>query len=171
MKSLNALDRAGFVAAVGGIFENSPWVAEAIWGKKPFASLDALHTAMTDYIRTQPPAVQIGLLRAHPELAGRDARLGAITDDSAAEQAAAGLDRLSDAEAARFDILNRAYREKFGFPFIIAVRDHSRVSILAQFEKRLVNDIETEIANALEQVFRITWLRLERAFGAAARMS
>lgn len=171
MELLNALDRASFVAAVGGIFEHSPWVAEAVWRKRPFASLDTLHNAMVDHVRAQPPAAQIALLRAHPELAGREARFGAMTRDSVAEQGAAGLDRVGDAEAARFDTLNRAYRDKFGFPFIIAVRDHSCASILAEFEKRLANDMESEIAKALEQVFRITWLRLERSFGAAARTS
>jgi 2-oxo-4-hydroxy-4-carboxy-5-ureidoimidazoline decarboxylase len=171
MKSLNALDRAEFVALVGGVFENSPWVAEAVWRKRPFVSLGALHSAMIDHVRALPPATHVALLRAHPELAGRGARLGAMTRDSVTEQAAAGLDRLGDAEAERFDALNRAYRDKFGFPFIIAARDHSRASILAEFEKRLANDIESEIAKALEQVFRITWLRLERAFGAAARTS
>ena len=171
MNSVNALDCAGFVAAVGGIFENSPWIAEAVWAKKPFASLDALHNAMTDHVQALPRTRKFELLHAHPELAGRQARLGAMTGDSVAEQAAAGLDRLSEAEAARFDALNQSYREKFGFPFIIAVRDHSRGSILEQFEKRLTNDMETEIANALGQALRIAWLRLDRAFGAPAKTS
>ncbi len=165
--AVNQLDRTAFARLLGGIFENSPWVAEAVWEQRPFASLANLHEAMTAHVRGLSRERRLALLCAHPELAGREVPLGRITSDSRAEQSSAGLDRLSEADAARFDSLNAAYRAKFGFPFIIAVRDHTPASILARFEERLANPPEQEIENALSQVLRITWLRLERAFSAA----
>ena len=130
---MNAADKAGFVAALGDIYEHAPWVAEAAFERRPFASLAALHEAMTAAVRAVPADQRLALIKGHPDLAGKAARAGTMTTDSKAEQASAGLDRLSDAEFEEFHRLNNAYREKFGIPFIVCVRRHSKDSILRQF--------------------------------------
>ena len=168
LDAVNRMDRATFVATLGGVFENSPWVAEQAWTARPFATLTALHSAMVAVVRRAPPAQQLALLRAHPELAGREARAGEMTDASEAEQGSAGLDRMTAAELARMGELNRAYRTKFGHPFIIAVRKHTRSGIFAEFERRLANDAQAERAAALAEVFTITRLRLDAMFAAPA---
>jgi 2-oxo-4-hydroxy-4-carboxy-5-ureidoimidazoline decarboxylase len=157
---LDALDRAAFVAALGEIFEHAPWVAERAHAARPFATVAALHDAMTAAVRTAPREQQLAFLRGHPELGGKIARAGAMTADSAAEQGSLGLDTLSDDEFARFERLNAAYAAKFGFPFIICVRRHTRDSILRQFERRAGNDGETELDAALAEIGFITRLRL-----------
>jgi 2-oxo-4-hydroxy-4-carboxy-5-ureidoimidazoline decarboxylase len=162
LETLNGMDRAEFVRALGTVFESSPWVAERAWGSRPFASVEALHAAMTSVVSRVPRAEQLAFLGAHPDLAGKAARAGTMGADSVAEQASAGLDQLSDEEYERFNRLNRAYREKFGFPFIIAVRRHDRAGILAAFERRLGHGVDQEVDAALAQVFDITRLRLER---------
>jgi 2-oxo-4-hydroxy-4-carboxy-5-ureidoimidazoline decarboxylase len=159
---LNAADRRQFAAILGGVFEASPWIAEQAWDARPFASVDALHAAMMAVVSRSCRADQVRLLRAHPDLAGRAARAGAITAASTAEQSAAGLDRLTDEEYARFDRLNRAYREAFGFPFVIAVGRHGKGEILAAFERRLSHSRDQEIDAALAQVADIARLRLAR---------
>jgi 2-oxo-4-hydroxy-4-carboxy-5-ureidoimidazoline decarboxylase len=162
LDQLNAGDRAAFVAALGDIFEHAPWVAEHAHGAQPFASIAALHDAMMQAVRTAPRAQQIAFLRGHPELAGKVARAGAMTADSKSEQGGLGLDRLSDADFARFERANAAYARKFGFPFIVCVRLHkSAQSILAAFERRVGNDPETEFSAALTEIGHITRLRLE----------
>jgi 2-oxo-4-hydroxy-4-carboxy-5-ureidoimidazoline decarboxylase len=160
LDQLNGTDRAGFVAAVGDIFEHGPWVAERAHAARPFATVAALHDAMMAAVRAAPRAEQIAFLRGHPELGGKVARAGAMTADSVAEQGGLGLDRLSDEEFARFERLNAAYAAKFGFPFIIGVRRHTRDSILRRFEQRTRNDTETELAAALTEIGHITRLRL-----------
>jgi 2-oxo-4-hydroxy-4-carboxy-5-ureidoimidazoline decarboxylase len=160
LDQLNRLGRAEFVAALGGVFEGSPWVAEAAFERRPFASVAALHEAMTRAVRAAPRDAQLALLRAHPDLAGRAAGAGALTAASAAEQASAGLDRLAGAEAERFARLNAAYRERFGFPFIVAVRGQTRAGILAAFERRLAQPVAREIETALGEVVEIARLRL-----------
>ena len=162
IETLNGMDQVEFVQTLGPVFENSPWVAERAWESRPFASIEALHAAMTTVVRRAPRAEQIAFLRAHPDLAGKAARAGTMTADSVAEQASAGLDRLSDEESERFTRLNREYRETFGFPFIIAVRRHDKVGILAAFERRLAHGLDEEVDTALAQVFDITRMRLER---------
>jgi 2-oxo-4-hydroxy-4-carboxy-5-ureidoimidazoline decarboxylase len=164
IEAVNRLDREAFVAALGALCENSPWVIEHCWEKRPFADLAALHAAIMASVHAAPREAQLTFLRAHPDLAGQAARAGAVTPDSRAEQSSAGLDRLDEGEYARFDRLNRAYRAKFGFPFIIAVRDHTKASLLAEFERRLAHDEEGEIAEALGQVARIVRHRLDRLF-------
>jgi 2-oxo-4-hydroxy-4-carboxy-5-ureidoimidazoline decarboxylase len=162
LAQLNVADRAAFVAAVGDVFEHGPWVAERAHAARPFATVAALHDAMMQAVRAAPRAEQLAFLRGHPELAGKVARAGAMTADSKAEQGGLGLDRLSDADFARFERLNAAYAQKFGFPFIVAVRRHkSAGSILAAFEQRFGNDTETEFATALAEIGFITRLRLE----------
>ena len=161
MAGVNALDRAAFVRLFGGIFENSPWVAEQAWARRPFADVDALHAAMVAVMRQAPLPRQIALLQAHPALAGKEAQAGAMTAASVAEQASAGLDALSPAEVARIGTLNAAYAARFGFPFILAVRMHTKAGILFEFARRLHNDTRDEYANALQAIEAITRLRLD----------
>ena len=163
--TLNALDHAAFMARIGPIFEHSPWVADRAWSARPFNGVDGLHQAMMQVVAAASADEQLALLRAHPDLAGKAARAGTLTADSSQEQAGVGLDRLSDAEYVRFDRLNTAYRETFGFPFIVAVKRHTRDSILAAYETRLKNDRTTEIKTALAEVGLITRFRLDALFG------
>lgn len=153
-------ERGAFVARFGAVFERSPWVAERAWDHRPFADADTLHAAMVAVVAAAGSDEQLALLRAHPDLAGRLARAGALDAHSAAEQAGLGLDRLPAAEYERFDALNRAYRARFGFPFIVAVRRHDRASLLAAFERRLQHDPATERRAALAEVAVIARLRL-----------
>ncbi|RMF40563.1 MAG: 2-oxo-4-hydroxy-4-carboxy-5-ureidoimidazoline decarboxylase [Alphaproteobacteria bacterium] len=165
------MDRAGFVARFGGIYEHSPWVAEAVFDAglpAEAADPDVLAGAMARQVEAAPYAARLALLRAHPDLAGRLAVAGALTEASRSEQAGAGLDRCSEAEFAEFTRLNAAYREKFGFPFILAVRGHDRHSILAAFRQRVESDAETEFRTALDQVHRIALMRLRDMAGGAA---
>ncbi len=165
LNGVNALDRAAFVALLGGIFEHSPWVAEAAWEARPFACVDALHTAMVAAVDGADEARRLALLRAHPELAGRAAVRGDLTRNSAEEQAGAGLDRCSPAEFARLHSLNAAYVAKFGFPFIIAVRGLDRAGIIDRFATRLEHDRATEFSEAQAQVARIAKFRLDAILG------
>lgn len=165
LRALNALDQPAFTEALGAVFEHSPWVAERAWAKGPFATVGHLHTAMVATVRSASADDQLALLRAHPDLAGKTARAGTMGADSGAEQASAGLDQLSDCEYQRFQRLNAAYRETFGFPFIIAVRRHDRVGILAAFTRRLGHSREQEVETALTEVAEIARLRLDRLVG------
>jgi 2-oxo-4-hydroxy-4-carboxy-5-ureidoimidazoline decarboxylase len=167
MAPINAMDRAAFVEKFGGIFENSPWVAEKAWEKRPFASLDDMHAAMVAVAKNSPAAMQLALLQSHPDLAGKEAQAGTMTASSLAEQASAGLNALSHAEMVQISDLNAAYRKKFGFPFIIAVRMHTREGILFEFNRRLQNDTQTEFANDLQNVYIITRLRLNKLLDAS----
>jgi 2-oxo-4-hydroxy-4-carboxy-5-ureidoimidazoline decarboxylase len=170
LQSLNSSDAAGVIAALGDIYEHAPWVAQAVHGQRPFATLRALHDAMMAAVHAVPPDQQLTLIKGHPDLAGKAARAGTMTNDSKAEQASVGLDRLSEAEFARFHRLNNAYREKFAIPFIICVRRHSKDSILQQFELRLRNDPAAETQAALREIFRIAALRLDQRVEAADRL-
>ena len=140
------------------LFEHSPWV-EARADARP--SSGDRHADLMAVVHEATPEEQLALIRAHPELAGKAAVDGGLTEASAAEQASAGLDRLTPAEFDRFHALNRAYREKFGFPFIICVRLSDKAGILAAMERRLGNDRAAEIANAIDEIGRIVRLRLE----------
>jgi 2-oxo-4-hydroxy-4-carboxy-5-ureidoimidazoline decarboxylase len=170
LSNLNAAGKAEFVNALGDIYEHAPWVAEAVQGKRPFASLNALHEAMTAAIRDASAEQRIALLKGHPDLAGKAARAGTMTADSKAEQTSVGLDRLSEGEYATFHKLNEAYRKKFGIPFIVCVRRHSKDSILRQFERRLQNGAAAETKAALSEVVRIGALRLDQRVEAADRL-
>jgi 2-oxo-4-hydroxy-4-carboxy-5-ureidoimidazoline decarboxylase len=165
MASINAMDRAAFVQKFGGIFENSPWVADKAWEKRPFASLDDMHAAMVAAAKYAPAAMQLALLQSHPDLAGKEAEAGTMTASSVAEQASAGLNALSHAEMVQMSDLNAAYKKKFGFPFIIAVRMHTKEGIFFEFNRRLQNDTQTELANDLQNVYIITRLAAEQAAG------
>jgi len=158
------LGREEFVARYGSIFEHSAWIAERAWAAEMGPANDTaigLHFALRSQFRMATPEERLAVLRAHPDLAGKLAAARRLTAESTAEQASAGLDALTDAERERFTALNTAYVEKFGFPFIIAVRDHTRASILEHFERRLANPAETEFATACAQVERIALLRLK----------
>jgi OHCU decarboxylase len=161
LAALNDASPAAFVAALGAIYEHSPWVAERVLAQRPFADIPALAAAMAETVAHASDVEQSALILAHPDLAGRLARAGALAAASATEQAGLGLDRLSDAEFDRFDKLNTAYRARFGFPFIIAVKCHTRGSVLAAFETRLNHDQATERATALREIDLIARLRLD----------
>src|SRR5476651_2089871 len=160
LADLNRTDLAGFEAAVGDTFELARWVAAAAHAKRPFASVTALHETMMAAVRAAPRDAQLAFLHNHPDLAGNAARAGEITAESRSEQASVGLDSLSQEEIARFHRLNDAYKARFGFPFIVCVRRHTRDSILQQFERRLPNDEAQEFATAVQEVFYITRLRI-----------
>ncbi|MEZ5666656.1 MAG: 2-oxo-4-hydroxy-4-carboxy-5-ureidoimidazoline decarboxylase [Alphaproteobacteria bacterium] len=160
----SACDRAGFVVAYGGVWEHSPWIAEATWDGGIGPAEDGaggLHAAMCAVLDAADRARQQALIDAHPDLAGRLAVAGELTADSRREQASAGLDRCTPAEFARFQSLNAAYRARFGFPFIMAVKGRTRAEILDAFARRLDNDRETEFATALAEVKKIALLRLQ----------
>jgi 2-oxo-4-hydroxy-4-carboxy-5-ureidoimidazoline decarboxylase len=165
LDAINRMQRAEFTHALGRIFEYSPWVAEATWPAQPFADVAALHRAIIAVVGSAAAEQQLELIRAHPDLAGKAARNGRMTAHSVSEQGGAGLLRLSETEYDRFLRLNTAYRERFGFPFIIAVRGHSKESLLAAFGARLGNHREAEIENALAEIFTIARLRLDALFG------
>jgi len=167
IQTVNRMDHTEFVRAFGGVFEHSPWIAERAWSAKPFKSPEALHAAMIDVVRAASPEEKRRLLNAHPELAGKEARERAMTQDSISEQGSAGLDRLSADDFDRFDRLNAAYREKFGFPFIIAVRGRSKQEIVAAFEQRLANAPGPELEAALGEIAAITRMRMEKLFASS----
>ncbi|MEC4593904.1 MULTISPECIES: 2-oxo-4-hydroxy-4-carboxy-5-ureidoimidazoline decarboxylase [Nitrospirillum] len=156
--------REAFVARFGGVFEHSPWIAEAAWDAGLPAdarTAQGLHAALVTQFRAAERERRLGVLLAHPDLAGRLAVRGELTADSTAEQASAGLDKCTPEEYARFQELNDAYKARFGFPFILAVRGLTRAEILENFEARVGNDTETEFATATAQVERIALLRLK----------
>jgi len=165
LDEVNVLDESAFVAALGGVFEQSPWVAAAVWPQRPFASVKALHAAMVKSLSDAPEDQQLALIRAHPELAGKAAVGGKLTADSRGEQSAAGLMHCSAEEFARLAALNEAYNSKFGFPFIIAVKGLDRHAIIERFAERLGHDRDREFAEALTQMARIARLRLEAMLG------
>jgi 2-oxo-4-hydroxy-4-carboxy-5-ureidoimidazoline decarboxylase len=160
LDQLNAYDQAAFVAALGGIFEHSPWVPERAWAQRPFAGVDALHAAMCRTVADAGLDLQLALIRAHPQLAGKAAIRGELTEASTREQQGAGLDQCSPAEYAQLTALNDTYQQRFGFPFILAVRGHTRQSIIANMAARLDNGRDAEIDEALRQIGRIAGLRL-----------
>lgn len=163
------MDRDSFVAAFGGIFEHSPWIAERAHGLELGPTHDTalgVHSALARVFRTATPQERLDVLKAHPDLAGKLAAAGKLTAESTAEQAGAGLDLLTDDERAMFETLNRQYVDRHGFPFIIAVKDHDKASILAAFHRRIDNDHDREFAEACRQVERIAELRLIEKLGA-----
>jgi 2-oxo-4-hydroxy-4-carboxy-5-ureidoimidazoline decarboxylase len=160
MAAINAMDQPAFVQKFGGIFEKSPWVAEKAWASRPFASVDAMHAAMVTVVKYAPLPSQLALLQSHPDLAGKEAQAGAMTNSSVSEQASAGLNALSKPEMDKITEYNAAYKAKFGFPFIIAVRMHTKEGIFFDFARRLTNDTQTEYLNDLQNVYAITRLRL-----------
>lgn len=161
LAALDRLDRAAFVALLGGVFEHAAWVAEAAYPARPFSSVAALHAAMMDAVRAAPAPQRLAFLNGHPELAGPDARARSMTADSTSEQGSAGLDHMPQSDADAFDRLNAAYRQKFGFPFIIAVRGRDRSEILRIFAERAARGPADEEAAALDEIASITRMRLD----------
>lgn len=160
LDELNRLDLPAFVARFGAVFEHSPWVAGEAWRARPFASLDEVHRAMMQAVQNAPGERQLALARAHPELAGGES----LSVASTSEQARLGFNALSKKELEEMNRLNRSYREKFGFPCIVALRLHAdRASVMAEMKWRLANDPATELRNAMEQIGYITRGRLEKA--------
>lgn len=157
MGELNQFDEASFVAAIGWIFEHSPWVAERAFHTRPFSSLDALHAAMMEQVERATFAERLALLKAHPDLGAR-ARL---SDASTAEQSGAGLDSLTPSECEQLQRLNTAYRGRFGFPFLLAVKGSTKHDILRALQARMESSPEDEYREALRQVCRIARFRLE----------
>lgn len=160
LAALNALDAEAFTALLGSVFEHSPWIARAAYGARPFGSIAELHAAMLRVVADASEDRQIRLLRAHPALARSE--VGTLTTASAAEQAGIGLDRLAADQAVVLDALNHAYRARFGFPFIIAVRgQRDRAAIVAAVQSRVRNLPEQERATALAEVAKIARFRLQ----------
>ncbi len=157
---LNLLDLRPFVAILGTIYEHSPWIAEAVWRARPFASADALAAAMARVVAESGEDRRLALIRAHPELAGRAMAQSELTADSANEQSGAGLTQCAPAELAELATLNLRYREKFGFPFVLAVKGYDRAAIIAAFTRRLDDDRPTEFAASLREIDKIARLRL-----------
>lgn len=159
------MTRDEFVDRFGGVFEHSPFIAERAYDddlvRGETLNVERVHTALVAVFRVASDEERLGVLRAHPDLAGKLAIAGELTQDSRNEQAGAGLDRLSPEEHARFTALNDAYTQKFGFPFIIAVKGLNRHDILTAFETRVNNSREEEFATACGQVERIALLRLQ----------
>jgi OHCU decarboxylase len=155
--------RDAFVRRLGGVAERSPWVAERAWALGPFAGPGAVADAFARTVREASAGEQLALIRAHPDLAGRAALAGELTARSAAEQASAGLDRMTPADLARFTALNEAYRERFGFPFVMRVRGRGVGEILAAYERRLGHDADRERRAAVEEIVAIMRLRIEDA--------
>jgi len=161
LRALNAMDRDAFVASIGWVFEHSPWVAERAYAAKPFGSVDALHEALIAEMRRATRDEQMALLRAHPDLGAR----ARMSDSSTAEQAGAGLDRLTPLQFDTLQRLNREYRERFDFPFLIAVKGSTVAEILAALDSRRQAGQDEEFDEALRQVSRIARFRLETMLG------
>jgi 2-oxo-4-hydroxy-4-carboxy-5-ureidoimidazoline decarboxylase len=162
LTTINQMSQEEFVAALGAVFEQTPTIAQQTWQQRPFTSLEALHQRMVEVVRAAPVEAQLALICAHPDL-GSKAKMAVA---SVQEQAGAGLDRLSPEEFDRFQTLNQDYKTKFGFPFIIAVRNHTKTSILEAFEQRLQHSIDTEREQALTEIFQIAKFRLADLIGA-----
>jgi 2-oxo-4-hydroxy-4-carboxy-5-ureidoimidazoline decarboxylase len=172
LAELNSTDRSGFITALGWIFEGSPWVAERTWTQRPFEAIDALHGVMVAVVEGADPAEQLALLRAHPELGvmaseERGAVAPTLSDASTREQTGAGLNSLTRDELDRLRALNSAYREKFGFPFLYAVKGSTKHDVLNALERRLTSTRDGERQEALRQVYRIARFRLEEALSRA----
>lgn len=165
LEEINRASAHAFTSMLGDVFEGSPWFARRAHLHGPFTSRAALIRAMTRVLEEAPEEEQLAFIRAHPDLAGKAARARDLEPDSTREQASAGLERLSETDFTLFMDLNRRYREKFGFPFIIAVRDHTLDGIIEAFQRRLGSDPQTERAEALANVERIVSLRIAQRVG------
>jgi len=163
LSDLNARDLAGFIDICGPVFENSPWIAERTWLRRPFPSMEVLHRELVTTVDAATEDEKIGLIAAHPDLVGRMAHEGGLSPASSREQEAAGLTVLSAQEIALFEAYNRDYRVKFGFPFVICARQNKKEAILAAFPERLVHTREQEVAAALGEISKIARLRLRDA--------
>lgn len=156
LSELNRMSQEEFVAALGAVYEHTPMIAQATWHKRPFADLAQLHQTMVDVVQTLSQEQQLALIQAHPDLGSK----AKMAEASVQEQSGLGLDRLSPPEYERLQALNRMYKQKFGFPFIIAVKHHTKASMLAAFEHRLGNTLGVERQQALTEINQIAWVRL-----------
>jgi 2-oxo-4-hydroxy-4-carboxy-5-ureidoimidazoline decarboxylase len=170
LSDLNVCSKDDFVAALANIFEYSPWIAEQAASSRPFTGVKQLFEAMKGAVDRAVPELRLALIKAHPDLANKTQRAAGLTEESNAEQNSVGLDRLSDAEYAAFERVNNAYRSKFGFPYIVCVRRHTRDSILRDFERRLPNAATTEIATSIGEICRIAALRLDQLVAGEDRL-
>jgi 2-oxo-4-hydroxy-4-carboxy-5-ureidoimidazoline decarboxylase len=170
LAELNACSREDFVAALANVFEYSPWIAEQAAAARPFAGVKQLFDGMTAAVERAPAELRLALIKAHPDLANKTQRAAGLTAESNAEQNSAGLDRLSEAEYTAFERVNNAYRSKFGFPYIVCVRRHTKDSILRDFERRLPNDAASEMQTSIAEIFRIAALRLDQLVTADDRL-
>jgi OHCU decarboxylase len=166
LAGLNTCDRAAFVAALGHLFEHSPWVADETFDRRPFRDAEHLHAELCETLARADPARQLALIRAHPDLAGRLAQAGQLTAESTKEQASAGLDRLAAEEMAEFQRLNAAYLARFGFPFVICARLNAKEAILAAMRTRIHHAPAEEHQTALAEIEKIARLRLLAALAA-----
>jgi 2-oxo-4-hydroxy-4-carboxy-5-ureidoimidazoline decarboxylase len=162
LADLNACSKDDFVAALANIFEYSPWISEQTASARPFAGVNALFAAMKAVVDRAPSELRLALIKGHPDLANKTQRAAGLTAESNHEQNSVGLDRLSDAEYDAFERVNNAYRSKFGFPYVVCVRRHTRDSILRDFERRLPNDANTEMQTSIAEICRIAALRLDQ---------
>jgi 2-oxo-4-hydroxy-4-carboxy-5-ureidoimidazoline decarboxylase len=160
LEELNVLGISEFVTLIGPIFESSPWIAKRAWSALPFGDLQDLHRSLCQHMYGASNEERLALIHAHPDLAGRATREGALTPESTVEQTGAGLDRLTSEEYAAFSRMNEEYRARFEFPFVICVGEHTKESILDQFAARLENDREKEVETALAEICKIARLRL-----------
>jgi len=157
------MNRAEFVRVFGAVYEHSPWVAEQVWDQgvsKAHDQVETLAAAMAKVVAGASQEAQLKLINAHPDLAGKAAVRGELTEESTSEQARAGLSECTEEEFARFQEYNAAYKAKFGFPFIKAVRNSNRFEILKGFQDRLVNDVNSEFTTALQEIDKIAAFRL-----------
>ncbi|MDB5503066.1 MAG: 2-oxo-4-hydroxy-4-carboxy-5-ureidoimidazoline decarboxylase [Tardiphaga sp.] len=161
LAELNDCSKDDFVATLANVFEYSPWIAEQAALRRPFAGVTQLFAAMREVVEQAAPGQRLALIKAHPDLADKTQRGDLLTAESNAEQNSAGLDRLSEAEYVAFDRVNNAYREKFGFPYIVCVRRHTRDSILRDFARRLPNDATAEVAASIAEICKIAALRTD----------
>lgn len=167
ISSLNTADPGRFIAQLGAVFEHSPWVAERACNSRPFQTVEHLHAAMMAVVQEASDAEKLALIRAHPELAGREALAGNLTVDSTGEQGRLGFTSLSREEFLQIQAINRQYREKFGFPCIVALLLHAkRPSVIEEMQRRVAGDRAGEINNALTQIGAITLGRLQKMVGA-----
>lgn len=165
LAELSRLPQDAFVARLEGIFEHSPWIAERAWRARPFDSIATLHAAMCEVVDTAAASEQLALICAHPELAGKEAEEGTLTTASTGEQRGAGLDQCSKDELQRLRKLNRQYLDRFGFPFVVAVKGLTRHEIMDRVEARLANDRDTELRTCLHEIGKIARFRLDALFG------
>jgi 2-oxo-4-hydroxy-4-carboxy-5-ureidoimidazoline decarboxylase len=171
LSDLNICSQDDFVAALANVFEYSPWIAGQAAALRPFAGVNELFAAMKSAVDRAPEEIRLTLIKAHPDLASKTQRAAGLTAESSAEQNSAGLDRLSDAEYQAFERVNDAYRAKFGFPYIVCVRRHTRDSILRDFERRLPNDAQAEVQTSIGEICRIAALRLDQLVASDDRLS
>jgi 2-oxo-4-hydroxy-4-carboxy-5-ureidoimidazoline decarboxylase len=171
LSDLNSCSKDDFVGALANIFEYSPWIAERVASARPFAGVNQLFAAMKSAVDHAPPELRVALIKSHPDLANKTQRAAGLTAESNAEQNSVGLDRLSDAEYEAFERVNNAYRAKFGFPYIVCVRRHTKDSILRDFERRLPNNANTETQTSIDEICRIAALRVDQLVTAEDRLS